>query len=58
MGLKLTESKQANVTGRGTENLKAYLKAMQAQKLFYLIGWKSFMKTYVALPVTATLPKL
>ena len=37
MRVQLTEGEQASVTGRGTENLDAYLKANQAHEQFYLM---------------------
>jgi len=35
MQVQLTEGEQASVTGKGTKNLDAYLKAIQAQEQFY-----------------------
>jgi len=44
MRVELTEGKQASITGRGTEILEAYLKAMRAQKQFYLMTKEGSMK--------------
>ena len=44
MRVQLTEGEQASVTGRGTENLDAYLKANQAHEQFYLMNKKGSMK--------------
>ncbi len=44
MRVQLTEGEQASVTGKGTENLDAYLKANQAQEQFYLMKKEGSMK--------------
>jgi len=44
MRVQLTEGEQASVTGRGTENLDAYLKANQALEQFYLMKKEGSMK--------------
>ncbi len=44
MRVKLTEGEQASVTGKGTENLDAYLKALQAHGQFYLMNKDGSMK--------------
>jgi len=44
MRVQLTEGQQASVTGRGTENLDAYLKANQAHEQFYLMKKEGSMK--------------
>jgi TolB-like protein/Flp pilus assembly protein TadD len=38
MRVELTAGEQASVTGKGTENLDAYLKALQAHEQFYLMN--------------------
>jgi len=44
MRVQLTEGEQASVTGKGTENLDAYLKANQAHEQFYLMKKEGSMK--------------
>jgi adenylate cyclase len=44
MQVQLTEGEQASVTGKGTKNLDAYLKAIQAHEQFYLMNKKGSMK--------------
>jgi len=44
MRVQLTEGEQASVTGKGTENLDAYLKANQAQEQFYRANKDGSMK--------------
>jgi tetratricopeptide (TPR) repeat protein len=44
MQVQLTEGEQAIVTGKGTENLDAYLKANQAQEQFYRMNRDGNMK--------------
>jgi adenylate cyclase len=44
MQVQLTEGQQASVTGKGTENLDAYLKANQAQEQFNLKKKEGSMK--------------
>jgi tetratricopeptide (TPR) repeat protein len=44
MRVQLTEGEQASVTGRGTENLAAYLKANQADEQFYRMKKDGSMK--------------
>jgi len=44
MRVQLTEGEQAYVTGKGTENLDAYLKANQAHEQFYLMNKEGSMK--------------
>jgi len=44
MRVQLTEGEQASVTGKGTKNLDAYLKANQAQEQFYRMNKEGSMK--------------
>jgi len=44
MQAQLTEGEQASVTGKGTENLDAYLKANQAHEQFYRMNKDGSMK--------------
>jgi adenylate cyclase len=44
MRVQLTEGEQASVTGKGTENLDAYLKANQAHERFYRMNKDGSMK--------------
>jgi adenylate cyclase len=44
MQVQLTEGEQASVTGKGTENLDAYLKANQAHEQFYQMNKDGSMK--------------
>jgi adenylate cyclase len=44
MRVQLTEGEQAYVTGKGTENLDAYLKANRAHEQFYLMNKEGSMK--------------
>jgi len=44
MQVQLTEGEQASVTGKGTENLDAYLKANQAHEQFYRMNKDGSMK--------------
>ena len=44
MRVQLTEGEQASVTGKGTENLDAYLKANQAHEQFYRMNKDGSMK--------------
>jgi adenylate cyclase len=42
--VKLTEGEQARMMGKGTNNLEAYLKAIQAQEQFYLMNRQGSVK--------------
>jgi TolB-like protein/Tfp pilus assembly protein PilF len=42
--VKLTEGEQARLMGKGTNNLEAYLKAIQAQEQFYLMNRQGSVK--------------
>jgi adenylate cyclase len=44
MRVELTEGEQASVTGKGTENLDAYLKSLQAHEQFYLMNKEGSMR--------------
>jgi adenylate cyclase len=44
MQVQLTEGEQASVTGKGTKNLDAYLKAVQANEQFYRMNKDGSMK--------------
>jgi adenylate cyclase len=44
MQVQLTEGEQASVTGKGTKNLDAYLKAIQANEQFYRMNKEGSMK--------------
>ena len=44
MRVQLTEGEQARVTGKGTKNLDAYLKAIQAHEQFYRMNKDGSMK--------------
>jgi adenylate cyclase len=44
MQVSLTEGEQARLIGKGTKNLDAYLRAIQAQEQFYLMNRQGSMK--------------
>jgi adenylate cyclase len=44
MKVSLTDGEQARLIGKGTKNLDAYLKAIQAQEQFYLMNRQGSMK--------------